>query len=310
MSNGYLVTGAVIALTAALFKILHKQKTKTPKNVLIVGASRGIGASLAKVYGHKLFQCNLLLIARNVENLKQLVDQITSDRLDFNGAGFVEYVAADISSNDGIARIVDSVRSTFNSNLDEVVWNAAVTSCLSVDELSARSDNGHIVQQMYQTNVIAPINFVTQAYDIITKSASNIVVVSSAAAYVSPPTRSLYASTKHALNGFFDSLRIELAHYGVNVSIACPGRIETDFRKYSLEATDTATASYSGSTKVSSLFSMSADDCAIKMYAGIRSRHREIWVPQFSWLLKLLNVIMPSLVDRIVIKNYNFRRDV
>ena len=63
------------------------------------------------------------------------------------------------------------------------------------------------------------------------KTSGTIIAISSLNGFIATPTRTAYVSSKHAMQGFFDSLRLELKRKNVHVMVASPGYVHSNFRK-------------------------------------------------------------------------------
>ena len=99
--------------------------------------------------------------------------------------------------------------------------------------LLARSDRAYI--RLATDRAIMELNFfgtvaLTKAVlpSMLARKSGHIVPISSVVGYVGTPLRSTYAASKHALHGFFDSLRAEVAKDGVAITIICPGYVRTN----------------------------------------------------------------------------------
>src|SRR6185436_3084630 len=95
-----------------------------------------------------------------------------------------------------------------------------------------------------------------------------IVAVSSLTGKTGVPTRSGYAASKHAMNGFFDTLRIELAGSGVSVTVACPDFVATEIRERAYGADGKPL----GKSPVQETKVMTAETCARLILASAARR--------------------------------------
>jgi short-subunit dehydrogenase len=122
-----------------------------------------------------------------------------------------------------------------------------------------------------------------------------IVGVSSLAGRVGVPTRTGYSASKHAMAGFFDSLRIELADSGITVTMIYPGFVATGIR-------ENATGPDGKPIRISPVKEgdvMSVEDCARRIVTAIERREREVIMTARGKLGQWLKLIAPGLVDRI-----------
>ncbi len=110
------------------------------------------------------------------------------------------------------------------------------------------------------------------------------------------PTRSGYAASKHAMRGFFDSLRIESEGSGITVTMIYPGFVATGIGEY-------ATGPDGKPVQVSPVNPaavMSTEECARQIVVATRRRSRELVMTPTGKLIPWLKLIAPGLVDRMV----------
>lgn len=178
---------------------LHQRK------VLLTGASRGIGADIARALAERGAQ--LCLTARDIDKLREVAAAC-------EGAGAqVRCIAADLGRGDERARLIAEVGVP-----DILINNAGVeyTKAL-VDQSDAE------VGAQLELNLAAPIDLTRRILPAMLARKSGIIVnVSSMSGKSATPYNSIYAATKHGLNGWSASLRIELLGTGVHVGVVCP----------------------------------------------------------------------------------------
>ena len=103
-----------------------------------------------------------------------------------------------------------------------------VIACAGITHRSpARNTAPDVLHRVMAVNYWGAVNIVTAALPALTANAGRIGVVSSVAGYAGVYGRSGYAASKHALHGYFDSLRAELASDGVSVTLVCPSFVDT-----------------------------------------------------------------------------------
>jgi short-subunit dehydrogenase len=127
------------------------------------------------------------------------------------------------------------------------------------------------------------------------ESRGRLVAVASIAGRVGVPTRTGYSASKHAMTGFFDSLRIELADSAVTVTMIYPGFVATGIR-------ENATGPDGKAIMVSPVKEgevMSVEDCARRIVKAIERREREVVMTARGKMGLWLKLLAPSLVDRI-----------
>ncbi|KAJ1648935.1 hypothetical protein IWQ61_009819 [Dispira simplex] len=179
-----------------------------------------------------------------------------------------------------------------------------------------------VTHNIFATNVYGLIHTTQVTLPWLSRApAGRIVVVSSAAGCTGTPTRTLYAASKHALHGFFDSLRIELAYTSrVTICLVCPGTVATDLRRSAADLVVTpnvsSTTSLSPSpsnSKVTVIGSthgkLSTDVCAQRILrAGDNSWERTVFIPWWYDWMPLLQFIHPPWLDYLAAKKYGLVR--
>jgi len=159
------------------------------------------------------------------------------------------------------------------------------------DELS----DIHAVEKITRINYFGSVYCTWYALPYLKRSHGRIVGVSSITGKNGVPTRTLYAATKHAMAGFFDSLRIELRDEGVSVTMIYPGFVATDIAERALGPDGQPL----GTRPVQKKKVMQVDDCARRIIEAAAGRVREVVMTKHAKLGMILKVISPERVDRI-----------
>ena len=131
------------------------------------------------------------------------------------------------------------------------------------------------------------------------QKSGQIVVISSISGKIGFFLRSAYSASKHALHGFFDSLRMEIFNDNVKVLLVCPGKINT---KISINAL-TAEGTQHGKLDESTAKGMSAEDCAKRILKAIKNNEKEIYVGQQKqrtalWLKRFFPKLFSNLIRK------------
>ncbi|CAL4981359.1 unnamed protein product [Urochloa decumbens] len=190
------------------------------KVVWITGASRGIGEVLAMQFAN--LGAKLILSARNKDGLERVKQNILSKNPDSR----VEVLPMDLSAGeDSLKQVVHVAESIFsNGGIDYMIHNAA----FERPKRGALEESEEGLKATFNVNVIGTINLTRLvAPYMLDRGMGHFVVMSSAAGKVSAPGQAIYSASKHALNGYFASLRSELCTKGIKVTVVCPGPIET-----------------------------------------------------------------------------------
>lgn len=189
--------------------------------VWITGASSGIGEALAKQYARQ--GCQLVLSARREAELERVKQDCVALGLTDKD---VLVLPLDITQYDSMAQSVKLVLAHFQS-IDVLMNNAGISQrslCLDTD-LSVYQTlmNVDVIGQIALTKAVLPV--------MVDQGSGHIAVTSSVAGKVGVKWRTGYCAAKHAVMGFFDALRAEVAGYGIQVSTITPGFIKTDVSK-------------------------------------------------------------------------------
>jgi NAD(P)-dependent dehydrogenase (short-subunit alcohol dehydrogenase family) len=187
--------------------------------VLVTGASRGIGAAVARDLSAA--GCRLLLNARSADALDRLASELPNE---------ARVLAVDVTHADGAAQLVDATVEAFGK-IDAVVCSAGI---LHVGALESASDDDILLS--LEVNLLAPMRVARSAIPHMKKRRrGRIVFVASTFGFVSAPRYTLYSTSKAGVIGLTRSLAIELAESGVQVNAVAPGQVRTDMIASALE---------------------------------------------------------------------------
>ena len=190
--------------------------------VIITGASKGIGAETARqlaVQGAKL-----ALAARDIDALESVAADCRS--LGAKSGGSAIAVSTDVAKQQECRTLIEKTIAEFG-RIDTLVNNAGATMWARFEDI----DDMAILERIMQVNYMGAVYCTHHALPWLKKSRGRIVGISSLSGKVGVPTRSGYSASKHAMAGFFDSLRIELEDSGVTVTMIYPGFVSTGIRE-------------------------------------------------------------------------------
>ncbi|QJX46394.1 SDR family oxidoreductase [Hymenobacter taeanensis] len=184
----------------------------TPQVVWITGASAGIGEALAHEYARQ--GARLILSARNQEALEKVAAACAPAE--------TLVVPLDLAQPASFAGAIQEVFAHYG-RLDVLLNNGGISQRSLVLETSLSVD-----RQLMEVNYFGTVALTKGVLPhLLQQGSGRIAVVSSLVGKFGTPYRSAYAASKHALHGFFDSLRAELTDTGVGVTIICPGFVKT-----------------------------------------------------------------------------------
>ncbi len=253
--------------------------------VAITGASKGIGAELARQLAAK--GAKLVLAARSEKELETVAEECRKA-----GAQVVT-VRADVGVERDCQAIVSGAVIAFG-RLDTLVNNAGATMWARFEDIKDMS----ILEHIMRVNYLGAVYCTHHALPFLKQTGGRIVGISSLAGKTGVPTRTGYSAAKHAMTGFFDSLRIELEGSGVTVTMIYPGFVATGIR-------ENATGPDGKPILVSPVKEgevMSAQECARQIVRAIEGRDREVVMTARGKIGLWLKLIAPGLIDRIARK--------
>ena len=250
--------------------------------VAITGASKGIGAELARQLAAQ--GARLVLAARSEKEL----EAVARDCRDAGAS--VVCVRADVANERDCQAIVAGAVLAFG-RLDTLVNNAGVSMWARFEDIEDMS----ILERIMQVNYMGAVHCTRHALPHLRQSRGRIVGVASIAGMVGVPTRTGYAASKHAMRGFFDSLRIELDGSGVTVTMIYPDFVSTGIRE-NASGPDGKPIMLS---PVKEGEVMSVEVCARRIVKAISRREREVVMTARGKMGLWLKLLAPALIDRM-----------
>jgi NAD(P)-dependent dehydrogenase (short-subunit alcohol dehydrogenase family) len=192
-----------------------------PRTILITGCSSGIGAAMALEMsrrGHRVYAT-----ARRPETLQPLA------------ALGLETLTLDVNDEESIAAALAHVEADAGQ-LDMLVNNAGFSQVGAVLDLT-RED----LRAQYETNVIAPVAVTRAAMPLLRQAVTvsgraDVVIVGSIVGRMTTPFAGAYCSSKAAVHSLSDALRLELAPFGIGVTMVQPGGVKSSFGDHAEEA--------------------------------------------------------------------------
>ena len=253
------------------------------KSVLITGASEGIGRALAIALAEE--GAHLTLAARNAARLEEVAAACEA-----LGAKAIA-VPADVTASADAARMVDAAVSAHGA-LDALVLNAGGSMWAPFESME---DPEGAARKLMELNFFSCLRLAKEALPHLRRSKGLLVPVASVAGFSGIPTRTLYSASKHALVGFFESLRVELRGSGVDVTIVAPDFVVTELHARAMGADGQAI----GSGRLDPRKVMTADACARLMVRAMAKRRRLLVTSARGRFGRWLKLLAPELVDRI-----------
>ena len=253
------------------------------KVVWITGASSGIGEALALELAGQ--GARLILSARREEELKRVALSTQLPELDLLILPF------DLGNTSNASGLAAQVMNKFG-RIDILINNGGMSQRSEAAETSET-----IERQLMEVNYFSAVNLSKAVLPYMKRQKSGqLVVISSIAGKFGFYLRSSYSAAKHALHGYFESLRLETEKFGIKILMVCPGKVKT---AVSLNAI-TSSGSAHNAMDESHQEAMSAEACARQILSGIKAQKEEIFVGGKELLLVKIKRFFPSLFSKLI----------
>ena len=252
--------------------------------VWITGASSGIGEATAYAFARE--GARLVLSSRRPAELER-VRQACARPDDH------VVVPLDLARSDAFSAVVADVLAQVG-RVDVLINNAGVSQrALALDATL------EVERALMDVDYFGPVAL-TKALlpSMRARRAGHVVVVSSVMGFLGTPGRSTYAAAKHALHGYFDSLRAEIWRDGIHVTLVCPGYVQTAVSDNALGPR----GEKHGRTDGKTMNGIPPEKCAAAIVRGVARRQEEVYVGGGEVLGIYLKRFAPWLLSRIVRK--------
>ena len=260
------------------------------KNVIITGGGGGLGAALGREFGFAGANVALLDIDHGAAAL-------AADRIE---QGTTTAIECDVTSYDGCAAAIAVAEDRIGPT-DILVNNAGLSHRSAFAEMDLA-----VIHRIMDINFWGSVNCTKIVLPTVTERRGAIAVISSTAGFAPLLGRTGYAASKHALHGFFASLRTELPDE-VDVMIAAPSFIDTPLRHHTLggdgEITDHP------QSRVGKM--ASAEDVAERIVWGLERRRSNLVIGSVGRATRYLNALAPGVYERMMARSLRseFDRD-
>lgn len=257
------------------------------KNIWITGASSGIGEAL--VYQFSKLSANLIISARRQTELERVKQNCENPEK-------VSIQLIDLAKHDEIENIAKKVLYK-HKKIDILINNGGISqrspTVKTTIEVDKKIMNINYFGTIILTKAVLP--------KMIEQKSGHIVTLSSLTGKFGAPLRSAYAASKHALHGFFDTLRSEIFKHNVHVTLICPGYTSTNVAKNALTATGEAHKSNDKDIERG----MKPEILAKKIIKAINKKQEELIVGGNEVIAVYLKRFFPKLLSKILKKKAN-----
>lgn len=256
------------------------------KNILITGASSGIGKLLAFESARR--GANLCIGARRIERLEEIKKEIKEKY----GCKVIA-LRLDVKDKRSVKNFVGAALENMDS-IDVVINNAGVGLHAPLEK-TEEEDYDYVMN----TNVKGAYFILKEVIPVMKQQYHGIIVnISSLAGYVGMPFHSIYSMSKFAIRGLTESLRMELKPYRIKVIGVYPGPISTEFqertRRIEAETKDERINFYWGKV----------EEAAVKIMDGIEKEKRDVFIRPLWWFTAAISSRYPSLIEFLYDKFY------
>ncbi|HKK87374.1 MAG TPA: SDR family oxidoreductase [Saprospiraceae bacterium] len=252
------------------------------KWVWITGASSGLGEAMAVEFARQ--GARLVLSSRRKEELERVKDKCV-------GSPEVIIETMDVIEHDEMPKKVERVLG-LTGHVDILINSAGISQRSLVKDTDFEVDKRIIDINFLGTVAISKAILP----HFIERNSGQFVAISSVTGKLGTPLRSSYAASKHALHGFFDSLRAEMHDTGIDVTLICPGYIKTNI---SINAV-TGDGSPQNKMDEKQAKGMLPDTFASKAVRGIARKRREMYIGGTETLGIYIKRFFPGLLAKII----------
>ena len=192
----------------------------TDKVVVITGASSGIGLACAQKFNH--LGSKIVIASRSEDKLKELAEQ-------YNCIGeSCLAIKTDVTKEEECKHLMNQAYEKFGK-IDILVNNAGISMRATFKDLELS-----VIKELMDTNFYGAVYCTKFALPYLLKQKGSVIGISSISGLTPLPGRTGYSASKHAMDGFFNTLRLENIHSGLNVLVVHPGFTCSNIRNSAL----------------------------------------------------------------------------
>lgn len=254
------------------------------KNILITGASSGIGEAMA--YEFARLGGNLILMARRQERLDEIRREL---QLKFPNSK-VLVIKADVADESSFQSVFEEAIQGIG-HLDVVVANAGFSVAGQLVDLSLED-----YRRQFETNVFGVLRTAKTAIPALKSTRGRLAIVGSVNGYVSLPGISAYAMSKFSIRALCDALFHELKPFGISVIHIAPGFVVSEIRKVNNRGVFREKAQ----DPIPLWLQMETSIAARKIVKAIFRRQKERVITGHGWLIVRLCRFFPGVVTFLI----------
>ncbi len=254
------------------------------KVIWITGASSGIGEHLVYALAEK--GARLAISSRNDKELQRV-------KQNCHGKTDILTAPLDVADFDNVPAVAQQIRDYFG-RIDMVINNAGISQRAYVKDTALQVD-----QKIMDVNYFGALAVTKAVLPFMWQQGSgHIVVISSVMGKIGVPGRSAYAASKHALHGYFDTLRAEVAPENIKVTVICPGYVHTNVTINALKGDGSANQQMAEATRKG----LDPAVFAQKALSAIAAQKREVFIGGKEVFAATLKRLFPGLFYYLIEK--------
>jgi short-subunit dehydrogenase len=254
--------------------------------VVITGGAGGIGMALARRYARD--GCAIALLDRDGTRLESAREQLAGEGIT------VSAFPCDVTDEAACHEAVAAAAKEFGG-MGTLIYCAGLTQVSLCTET-----NAEVYQRVMDVNFFGAVYCTQAALPHLTAAHGQIIVLSSIAGFAPLIGRTGYCASKHALHGFFDTLRGELVEQGVGVLLACPSFTQTDFASRGLDGSGATLALERATTRDV----LTPDQVAEGIHRAVRKGRRVATISRTGMLAWWMSRLCPAFYDRAMRKRF------
>lgn len=250
---------------------------------VITGASMGLGRELANQLADQ--GAWLVLAARS----QGLLQEVVAECKQRGGRSIA--VPTDVSVEPECRRLIENAVAVYG-RIDTLVNNAGIGMTARFDTVQDISHYDRIMRTNYLGSVFAT----HYALPYLKKTHGRLVAISSLAGKTGVPLYSAYCASKHAMVGFFESVRIEIQSTGVSVTIIMPDFVATGIHERNVDAQGKLLGQTHG---IDYNRAMDIETCVRKIVQAMAKRDRQLLMSPRGKVGQWIKLIAPQTIDRL-----------
>lgn len=253
------------------------------KTFVVTGASSGIGRAVSAMLAQR--GAKVVSMARTLKKLETLKTQAGPNIIVFQG---------DVTREEDCGSAIEIAVST-TGRLDGIIHNAGVSMRALAEETDIQ-----VYRDIMEVNFFSMHYFLKHGLKHVIKTKGHIAAVSSMMGRYSTQERSGYNASKHALQGYLNSVRLEIMKKGVHVMVISPGFVQTENSVNAL----TADGSRYGKMDRALAGGLTPKQTAAIILDGLERRKRDVFPAGLKEKIGLfLSKWAPSVLDNVLIKS-------